>query len=288
MMNTFEQYRPLLFSIAYRMLGSAMEAEDMVQDAYLRFQSVPLATVESPKAYLCAVVTRLCLNHLNSARVQRETYLGPWLPEPILDVAYPELTNPARRTADYDSISLAFLTLLENLTPPERAVFLLREVFEYDYSEIAAMVDKSEAACRQLFSRAKKYIGRNRPRFEPTQGEHRQLVHSFVTAVQGGDLDDLTNLLAEDATFWGDGGGKARGASLHPVQGQMAVAQFVLASTRFAPVDFRFDLSEVNGETAVIIRTPAGVATTVVTIEVGNGRIQAIRAVANPDKLNYV
>ena len=287
-MNTFEQYRPLLFSIAYRMLGSAMEAEDMVQETYLRYQAVPPEDVQSPKSYLCTIVTRLCLNHLQSARVQRETYLGPWLPEPVVNVDDPQVFSPARRAAEYDSISLAFLVLLENLNPAERAVFLLREVFDYGYDEIADIVDKSEAACRQLFSRAKKYLAQNRPRFHSTPSQHQQLLGEFVTAVTQGNLDGLMNLLTEDATFYGDGGGKARGASIHPVQGRQAVAQFVLGSTRFTPTDFVFELVPVNGEMGLVIRAADGRATTVVTIEGGNGRIHTIRAIANPDKLQHI
>ena len=197
----YQQYRPLLFAIAYRMLGSAAEAEDMVQDTYLRFQSVPLQEIESPKAYLSSIVTRLCLTQLTSAPVKRETYLWTWLPEPILNADYPELADPEAIATTDDSISIAFLKLLENLTPAERAVFLLHEVFDYEYSEIAHILDKSEAACRKLLSRAKGYMVQNRPRFTASPEEHHRLLAQFLQAVGSGDLDGLTALLAEEVTF---------------------------------------------------------------------------------------
>ena len=203
-LTTFQQHRPLLFSIAYRMLGSVTDAEDILQDAYLRFQSAPLTAIESPKAYLSTIVTRLCLNHLTSARAQREMYVGPWLPEPILGTDQPELGNPEAQADRNESVSMAFLVLLERLTPAERAVFLLREVFEYEYDEIAGMLEKSEGACRQLFSRAKDRITANRRRFQVSPEEHRRLLEEFMRAAVNGDLHNLTNLLAEDATIWAD------------------------------------------------------------------------------------
>jgi RNA polymerase sigma-70 factor (ECF subfamily) len=283
----FLQYRPLLFAIAYRMLGSAAEAEDIVQDTYLRFQPAPLRAIESPKAYLTTIVTRLCLNQLTSARVQRETYVGPWLPEPILNADYPELADPETRATADDSISIAFLTLLENLTPAERAVFLLHEVFDYEYPEIARILDKSEAACRKLFSRAKGYLTQHRPRFKVDPEEHHRLLVQFMQAVGNGDLEGLTMLLAEEVTFWADGGGKVRGAALEPVHGRMAVAQFVLSvSARFAPTAARYLVADVNSRPTLLICSADGTPAIVVSLEVGEGRIQTIWAIANPDKLS--
>ncbi len=285
----FQHYRPLLFSIAYRMLGSAAEADDILQDAYLRFQAVPPAEVESPKSYLSAIVTRLCLNQLTSARARRETYLGPWLPEPVLTATHPELVNPETRGIDYDSISMAFLTLLQNLTPAERAVFLLHEVFDYNYGEIAHILEKSEAACRKLGSRAKDYVTANRPRFQTTPEEHRRLLEAFMRAAGEGDVEGLTALLAEDVTFWADGGGKVKGAALEPVRGPLNVARFVIGvTTRFMPAGATFAVANVNGKPTLLIRRADGAPAIVVSLEVGERRVQTIWAIANPDKLGAV
>src|SRR5438270_2390971 len=181
-MDQFEQYRPLMFSIAYRMLGSVTEAEDILQNAYLRYREMEASSIASPKAFLSTVVTRLCLNHLQSAHMQRESYLGPWLPEPLLTEDDPE--SPTGQAEKLESISMAFLVLLERLTPVERAVFLLREVFDYPYAEIAAIVGKEEMSCRQILSRAKKFIAAQRPRFAPSTEHHQQLLQQFLDAVQ--------------------------------------------------------------------------------------------------------
>jgi len=288
-LTTFQEYRPLLFSLAYRMLGSTMEAEDILQDTYLRFQPVPLNSIDSPKAYLSTIVTRLCLNQLTSARVQRETYLGPWLPEPILSADYPELASPEAHASEYDSISLAFLTLLERLTPAERAVFLFREVFDYEYSEIAEMLDKSEAACRKLFSRAKDNIAVHQPRFEVSPEQHRRLLEEFIRAAQSGDLDGMMTLLSKDVTFWADGGGKVRGAALQPVHGRRQVARFVIEVTaRYTPIGAQSAVANVNGKPTLLIRHTDGTPAIVVSIEIGETGIQNIWAVANPDKLGAV
>jgi len=287
----FQQYRPILFSIAYRMLGSAAEADDILQDAYLRFQAVPPAEVESPKSYLCAIVTRLCLNQLTSARTRRETYLGPWLPEPVLTTAYPELVDPETRASNYDSISMAFLTLLQNLTPAERAVFLLHEVFDYDYGEIAHILEKSEAACRKLGSRAKDYITAHRPRFQTTPEEHRRLLEAFMRAASDGDVEGLTALLAEGVTFWADGGGKVKGAALEPVRGPLNVARFVIGvTTRFMPVGATFAVVDVNGKPTLLIRRADGTPAIVVSVDAdaGEARVHSIWVIANPDKLGGV
>jgi len=279
MTDDFETYRPLMFSIAYRMLGSAMEAEDIVQEAYLRYQRVSPQDIDSPKAFLSAVVTRLCLNQLQSARARREQYVGPWLPEPILTAP-----SPAAKLSADESISMAFLVLLENLTPPQRAVFLLREVFDYDYAEIAAILGKDEAACRQLFSRAKKHLAEHRPRFKPSPEAHRQMLERFMNAVGAGDMDGLTRLLADNVTMWADGGGKARGAATRPLVGVEAVAQFVIASTRLPQVSLTAQISEVNGEPAAILRA-GDQAMVVLMIAIQDDRIHELRIIGNPDKL---
>jgi len=283
---TFQQHRPLLFSLAYRMLGSATDAEDVLQDAYLRFQSATSSAIDSPKAYLSTIVTRLCVNHLTSARARRETYVGPWLPEPVMSTDHPELANPEARVLAYDSVSLAFLVLLERLTPAERAVLLLREVFDYEYGEIAEMLDKSEAACRKLYSRAKGSVAANHPRFQVSPEAHRRLLEEFMRAAQSGDLDGLTGLLADDVTFWADSGGKVRGAALQPIHGRANVARFIIGVTaRFMPPGAQLGVADVNGLPTLLIRHPDGTPAIVVSIEADQARIRAIWAVANPDKL---
>jgi RNA polymerase sigma-70 factor (ECF subfamily) len=214
----FEAYRPLLFSIAYRMLGTAMEAEDLVQDTYLRYSQSDFDSINSHKYYLTTIVTRLSINRMNSAQAQRESYLGNWLPEPILTSEQALLMNPSERASTYDSISMAFLVILEKLSPPERAVFLLREIFDYDYGEIAEMLEKTEDACRQLFSRAKKHIQANRPRFDTDPEQHQAILMQFLQAVEAGEIDGLVNMLAEDAVLIGDGGTR-RGRSTRPIYG---------------------------------------------------------------------
>src|SRR5215471_20516916 len=204
-MNTvesFETYRSYLFAIAYRMLGSAMDAEDMVQETYLRYQTTPPETIVSLKAFLTTIISRLCMDQLHLARRKRELYVGPWLPEPILTAAPAEVADPQERVDTEESISLAFLLLLEPLQPFERAVFLLREVFEYEFAEIASILGKSEAACRRSFSRAKQHLSRHRPRFPSSPQAHRQLLTSYMQAVQTGEMSALEHMLAEDVTLW--------------------------------------------------------------------------------------
>lgn len=282
----FEAYRPLMLSIAYRMLGSMTEAEDIVQEAYLRYRQAAPEQIWSHRAYLSTIVTRLCLNQLQSAHSRRETYIGPWLPEPILTQPDDRL-DPARQAERHESISMAFLTLLEELTPAERAVFLLREVFDFDYAEIAQIVGREEAACRQMFSRARKHIAAHRSRFRADPETHRQMLSRFTEAVNGGDMDALMAMLAEDVTLWADGGGKARGAALHPLHGREAVARFIAASTRFADGPPSAALLEVNGEPALVIRDQSG-PRAVLTVEVARGRIRQVRVVGNPDKLGWI
>jgi RNA polymerase sigma-70 factor, ECF subfamily len=276
MMDEFEAYRPLLFSIAYRMLGSAMEAEDIVQEAYLRYSQLAPAEVKSPKAYLSRIVTNLSLDQLKSARAQRETYFGPWLPEPILTVE-----------GEYDdSLSMAFLLLLEKLNPVERAVYLLHEVFDYDYSEIADILDKDQPACRQLLHRARQHITAHRPRFQTSPDEHRVILGKFMTAVGEGDLNGLVSMLAADATAWADSGGKVKAATRVVVGGER-VAAYVLGLARQRTPEMQVEPAIINSSPGLLIREN-GIIRFVYIIEIANGFVQAIRLVVNPDKLRYI
>src|SRR5438128_634861 len=257
-MESFETYRSYLFAIAYRMLGSAMDAEDMVQETYLRYQATPPQTIISLKAFLTTIISRLCVDQLHLAHRKREQYLGPWLPEPIITTEAPELAKVEERVDTEESISLAFLVLLEQLQPIERAVFLLREVFEYDYPAIATFLGKSEVACRQWFSRAKKHVADHRPRFPASPETQRQLLTGFLQAVNDGEMTTLMSMLAEDVTFWSDGGGKVKGAATRQITGRAAVARFILGATpnfmRTLPEDSRVELAEVTGQPALITR----------------------------------
>jgi RNA polymerase sigma-70 factor (ECF subfamily) len=287
MAESFETYRTYLFAIAYRMLGSAMDAEDMVQETYLRSQGTPLDTIRSLKAFLTTIIIRLCVDQLQLARRQQEVYVGPWLPEPILTTMTAETLDPAERVDMNESISLAFLVLLEQLQPFERAVFLLREVFEYEFAEIATMLDKSEAACRRSFSRAKLHLRAQRPRFPASPDTHRQLLTGFLQAAQNGEMTELKDQLAEGVTLWADAGGKIKTAALRPIVGRDAVARFSLGTVRFLPEDYQMEIAEVNGQAALITRA-GGQTLFVLTIEVEAGHIRAIRIIANPEKLAHI
>lgn len=287
--DTSETFRPLLFSIAYRMLGSAMEAEDMVQEAYLRFMDADLETIRSPKAYLSTVVTRQCLDHLKSAKMQREEYVGPWLPEPMLTegaLAASSAPSPDNLLSRIEDISLAFLVMLESLSPVERAVFLLREVFDYDYSDIADIVDKSEANCRQLYSRAKSHISAGKPRFHPPKEKQQRLLGQFFDAVTSGDLSGLQSMLAEDASLWSDGGGKVA-AAIRPLFGADVIARFMVGIASRAPDGIRTSFHEINGSPAAIIREDGNIRL-VVTMVSDGAHIHELRLISNPDKLRYL
>ena len=214
-------------------------------------------------------------------------YVGPWLPEPILTTTTPSSEDPAERVDREESISLAFLVLLEQLQPFERAVFLLREVFEYAFAEIASMLGKSEAACRRSFSRAKQHLKEHRPRFPASPETHRELLSGYFQAVENGEMTALQNLLAEEVTLWADSGGKVKGAALRPISGRDAVARFSVGTKRFLPEDYRVEMAEVNRQPALIFRT-GDQALLVLTIEVEEGYIQAIRLIANPEKLAQI
>lgn len=276
-LETFETHRPSMIAIAYRMLGSAAEAEDIVQEAWLRWQAATREGVRSDRAFLSTVVTRLCLDRLKSARASREQYVGPWLPEPV------RTDTPV----DPESISLAFLVLLESLSPVERAVYLLHEVFGYSHSEVAEMVDKEEATCRQLLHRARTHIQARRPRFAPSKEAHERLVTGFMSACLSGDLEGLKRLLAQDVTSWADGGGKVRGASRNPVRGAESVARLFIGLMKKAPAGVTPELTEVNGWPAVVLSLD-GTVFDVMSFETDGERIHAIRSVLNPEKLAQV
>lgn len=278
--KTFERHRPLLFSIAYRMLGSVMEAEDMVQETYLRYINTS-AVIESPKAFLSTITTRLCLDHLKSAKMRREEYIGPWLPEPLRtdEVA----VTPVDK---YEMISMAALVLLENLSPLERAVFLLREVFDYSYAEIARIVEKSESNCRQTYHRARQHLHQHRPRFQSSPVAQQKLISGFLQAIQTGNVDALTTLLAKDVTLWSDGGGKAI-AARHPLVGKDRIARLLLVSYRKRPNNSNIELAEVNGVLSILYRVENQVIG-VMTFDGNDEGITDIWAVWNPDKLQHL
>jgi RNA polymerase sigma-70 factor, ECF subfamily len=283
----FEEYRSLLFAIAYRMLGSAMEAEDIVQEAYLRYRATPPESIHTLKSFLTTIVHHLCIDHLKSAQVQRENYVGPWLPEPIITDDGTALLSPLRQITERESISMAFLVLLESLSPLERAVFLLREVFDYEYAEIAQITGREEVACRQLFSRAKKHIREHRPRFPASPEAHAKMVGRFMEAWIAGDIDGLTSLLVEDVTAWADSGGKVAGAARQPIQGRDKVARGIIGLLSRAPQGTTVQVIEANGLPALLMRVK-GQIVGVLTLEVEGDFIRAMHNIANPDKLAHL
>jgi RNA polymerase sigma-70 factor (ECF subfamily) len=282
-MDDFQSYRPLLFSIAYRMTGSASEAEDIVQESYLRYRAAA-HEIRSLKSYLSTIVTRLSLDHLKSARTQREQYIGPWLPEPLLTDS--RGTAPLQQVEQRESIATAFLVLLESLNPQERAVFLLREVFEYEYAEIAEILGLSAANCRQIFHRAQQRVAERRPRFEPSREAQRRLSERFLRACPQGDVAALAETLAQDVVSWSDGGGKVSAARL-PVRGRDHVVRLLLGLMGKAPADLRMEIAEVNGAPAVLLFM-GETLWYVSTAEIADGRIQAFHTVLNPDKLAFI
>lgn len=282
----FEQYRGLLFSIAYRMTGSASDAEDLVQETFLRYQGAG-PEITSLKAYLSTIVTRLALDYLKSARVAREQYVGVWLPEPVLTGG--EGALPLAGLEQREEISLAFLRLLETLSPPERAVFLLHEVFDYPFKEIGDILEKSPANCRQIFHRAKKALENSPARFAPEPQRQRQLLAGFLAASQAGDLTTLTGLLAQDVVSWTDSGGKVQ-ANLKPVLGPQAVARFwsfwLNTEARNAP-PLTLTQEEINGSPAVLYRDN-GKPAIVLVLSLGEAGIREIFAILNPEKLAFL
>lgn len=278
----FMELRPHVFGIAYRMLGSTADADDIVQEAYLRWVQRHDRAVGSARAYLSTIVVRLCLDHLASARARRERYVGQWLPEPVV-VTDPD--SDAQRAAESaDSLSMAFLVLLEELSPAERAAFLLHEVFDYNYTEIAAMLDRGEPSCRQLVSRARRRVRTRRRRFDADQAEGRALAQRFFAACVDGDIPALVDMLAPDVVMWTDGGGKAR-AALRPIVGASKSARFLAAIAPALPETTRFTAALVNGQPGFVV-VDGTTVTGAVELDIVAGQIVGVSVVVNPDKLS--
>jgi RNA polymerase sigma-70 factor (ECF subfamily) len=321
--SEYTQYQPLMFSIAYRMTGSVSDAEDIVQEAFVRATRATRDTrntADHPKAYLATITTRLAIDHLRSARVRRETYIGTWLPEPLLSDAgggtgagtgtagtstgtrtgigtgqgseallRDDAPGPAELAETSDSLSMAFLVLLESLSPPERAVFLLREVFGYAYPEIAEITGKSEAACRQIFARSRRHIDEGRPRFETSRAEGEELAGLFLAAARGGDMSSLIEKLAPDVLFYGDSGGLGEITFAAPVAGRERVAEIIRGQlARTIQLGATLDAAWVNGQPGLVARDADGGLIAVIALDVLDGQVQALRTVANPDKLRHL
>ncbi|MEV0976339.1 RNA polymerase sigma-70 factor [Streptomyces sp. NPDC049915] len=280
----FEELRPLLFSIAYRILGSVGEAEDAVQETWLRFDGSATRPT-STKAFLSATVTRISIDVLRSARMRREEYVGPWFPEPLLADPY---QDPARSAELADSVSMAALLLLERLSPLERSVFVLREVFGFGFDEVAAAVGRSETACRQLLVRARRHMQAGRPRFEADRQERQELASRFFDALREGDVVGLQDLLAADVSMVGDGGGKAPQLARAVVGAENVARLLASVFPLLARIDVRFEPHEINGQPGAIFRDRDGRVLHVLAIEVLDGQIQTIRSVINPDKLRHL
>ncbi len=282
-----DDLRPRAFAIAYRMLGSVSESEDVVQEALLRVHTAIESgeEISSPRAYAATIVTRLAIDELRSARARRETYVGEWLPEPI---AAPD-EDPAAQAEQADSLSLAFLVVLESLSPEQRAAFLLHDVFDYGYGEVAEIVGTSEENARQLASRARRHVQDGRPRFEPSAEEREKLASSFFAAAENGDFESLEAMLAEDVELHGDGGGLAP-AIKHAVFGRPKVAQMLRNwwSLTLRAGDIRITPAVINGQPGAEYRDAAGNLFGVMSLDIADGRIQAIRSIVNPEKLGHL
>lgn len=280
--DVFEEQRPLLFGIAYRILASVADAEDVLQDTWLKWSSVDAGRLDQPRAYLARTVTNLSINRLKSATARRESYVGPWLPAPLV------MADDAGRQAEQaEAISLAMLVVLETLSPLERAVFVLKDVFGFSFGEIAAMLDRSEASVRQVGSRARSHVQARRPRYDAPADTRRRVTDRFLAACVGGDLNQMMELLAPDVTAWTDGGGKVR-AALRPLHGAENVARWLLGVLRRFPAGLGVRPVLVNGQPGLLVSS-AGVPDNVVVVDPGrDGRIDAIRLIRNPDKLAHL
>ena len=279
----FEELRPLLFSIAYRILGSVGEAEDIVQEAWLTFESEP--AVRSAKAFLSTVVTRAAINTLKSARVRREAYTGDWMPEPLLEDPY---QDPQRSVELADSLSMAALLLLERLSPLERAAYVLREVFAYEYSEVATLLGRGEAACRQLVARARRHMETGRTRFDVDRAEREELAERFFDALRSGEVESLRALLTADAQLAGDGGGRAPNLP-HPVVGAERVSRLAIAKYNdVVELGGSLDVVTVNGQPGGLLRDRAGRVITVIALDILDSGVQTVRAINNPEKLSHL
>ncbi len=281
---TFDQHRSLLFSVAYRMLGTVADAEDMLQETFIRWQQADEEEIRSPRAFLITIISRLCINHLQSARVRREEYIGQWLPEPIV-------TDPAHDPLNIirvdESLSMAFLILMERLTPVERAVFLLREVFEYEYAEIAAILGQSEVNCRQILRRSRQHVSAMRPRFKVSAQKKSELLERFLRATASGDVHQLIAVLADDAILHSDGGGKAV-AVPNLIHGSDAVARAIVRSmSKLVPRNLVLRMAQINGNPGVITYLE-GRPFSVFTIDGTAEQVRAVYVVTNPEKLSHL
>lgn len=283
LLEVFHEHRSLLFSIAYRMLGTVADAEDKIQETFLRWQRVSIADIKSPRAFLVTIVSRLCISHLQSAHVQREEYLGQWLPEPLLT---DHDHDPSADLAMEESLSMGFLVLLERLTPVERAVFLLREVFEYEYEEVARITRLTEVNCRQILRRARQHITEGRPRFDPSPAKQDELLTEFLGATVNGDMDGLIALLAKDVVLYTDGGGKMT-AVPQPIYGPTNVARLLSMALKKFAENVVIRRTEINGQPG-ILGYINGIAETAVIVDIAEGRIRNVYIVRNPDKLTRV
>ncbi len=297
--EVFQTYKRLLFSIAYNMLGNVMDAEDCVQEAFLRWCQASdegvekreearerlkeIGAVRSPQAYLSTIVTRLCIDHLRSARMQHERYVGVWLPEPLITTDESSVTEMAELS---EALSLAFLRLLEQLSPIERAVFLLRQVFDYEYAEIAAIVQKSEDNCRQIVRRARQHLGAQHALYPVSREQQDTILQQFIRACMSGDMDGLLAVLADDIVSYADSGGKVV-AAINPIYGADKVARYLLGMLKKAPEDYAFRLARVNGQPG-ILNYIGGEPYAVLTLDIRDGRIREIDVIRNPDKLRGV
>jgi RNA polymerase sigma-70 factor (ECF subfamily) len=284
----FEAHRDLMFAVAYRVLGTITDAEDAVQDAWLRWSAAPRPEVADQRAYLARIVVNTALNRLRAARARREAYVGPWLPEPLLTEAGPD---PAERAELAESVSMAMLVVLESLTPDERAVFVLREVFGFSHAEIGAALGRQDAAVRQLAHRAREHVQARRPRFEVDWDQQRAVTERFLAAAAGGDIEGLVSVLADDVTLLSDGGGKAK-AALRPITGAAKVARFMagIATRPYMGSEvsaMSVDAAEINGVPGTLI-SAGGHPVAVLTMAVADGRVTAIQLLANPDKLSAI
>ena len=274
-----EEHQRRLFALAYRMLGQVAEAEDAVQEAFLRWTHAEQDTIDNPEGWLTTVVSRICLDRLKSAQRQRETYVGTWLPEPLLTDG-----NPADAVGMADSLSVAFLVILENLSPVERMAFLLHDVFGYTHQEVAAMLERSPTSVRQLVSRARGHLAQRRPRYERDAIRRQAVADEFIAAVDGADLDRLMAVLAPDVRFVADGGGLVA-AARHPLDGDQRVSHVILSLARQRPPGIRFDLRSVNGTAGIVVTRDDGTPDSVWILDVADDEITAIHVVRNPEKL---
>jgi RNA polymerase sigma-70 factor, ECF subfamily len=280
--EVFDGYRGYLFGVAYRMLASAADAEDVVQEAYRRWSSQPRDDIAEPRGFLTTIVVRLCLDELRSARSRRETYVGPWLPEPLVVSD----DDPAAVAELADSLSLAFLVVLEELAPAERAALLLHDVFEFDYGEIAQMLGRQEPACRKLVSRARQRVGDRRQRFDADRVKGRELAEQFLVACSTGDVGSLMRVLAEDVVVWTDGGGLAK-AARRPIYGAEKSVRFLVAIAAQVPPDAAVSHALINGQPGLLI-VEAGSVTTAIALDIIDGAVIGVRVVSNPEKLRAI